>query len=431
MLSGNPAALFPPIFEPMRRFLDITASSLKMALQELWKNKLRTFLSLFGVTIGIFCIIGVLATVNSLETNIQNQLKDLGNNTIYIDKWDWGGGPDYPYWKYAKRPLPRSEEIGEIKRRTASAQYAAFFISGTGVVEAAGNSLNNVRLYGVSADYASIQPLNIRYGRMLTEGELERVTTAVVIGNEVAETLFGEASLALGRELTIRGRRTTVVGVIRKQGSQLVGGWQFDQCILLSYRLMQTFVDERRANGIIMVKGREGISSRVLKDELTGVMRSVRRLSPTQESNFSLNDINDFGETLSETFVSVNIGGWAIGILSFIVGIFGVANIMFVTVKERTTQIGLKKAIGARRSMILSEFLLESAFLCIIGGIIGLLLVFGLTRLISVLFDFPLFLSPSIIALALLICIIAGVLAGIIPALQAARMNPVVAIRSK
>ncbi|HJW18917.1 MAG TPA: ABC transporter permease, partial [Flavisolibacter sp.] len=154
----------------MRRILEIIGSSFKMALQELWKNKLRTFLSLFGVTIGIFCIIGVLATVNSLQTNIQNQLKSLGNNTIYIDKWEWGGGSDYPFWKYSKRPLAQFDEVAEIKKRTATASYAAFFISSSVNAEVDGNTLSNVRLYGVSQDYTNIQPLDIQYGRFLTEG---------------------------------------------------------------------------------------------------------------------------------------------------------------------------------------------------------------------------------------------------------------------
>ena len=156
----------------MRRLLEIISSSFKMALQELAKNKLRTFLSLFGVTIGIFCIIGVLATVNSLQTNIQNQLKSLGNNTIYIDKWEWGGGGmDYPWWKYAKRPQPEFEELAEIKKRTAAAQYAAYFINTSVSIDVESGTLNNVRLYGVTQDYQEIQGLVIQYGRFITEGE--------------------------------------------------------------------------------------------------------------------------------------------------------------------------------------------------------------------------------------------------------------------
>jgi len=416
----------------MRQFLEITVSSFKMALQELWKNKLRTFLSLFGVTIGIFCIISVLATVQSLEKNIQASIKSLGSNTIYIDKWEWtGGGPDYPYWKFAKRPNPKFEEVEEIRRRTSTANHAAFVLQAMSSVEVGDNTLSNVRLYGVTPEYPDIQPIDILYGRLMTESEYEQGAHSVVIGYEIAEQLFGMPERAVGREIQVNGRRNLVAGVIKKQGSQIVGGWQFDKSVVFPYKYIRTIVEERYASPIIMVQGKETVGSKVLKDELTGAMRSVRRLNPTQENNFALNDINDISESMEQAFTSVNIGGWAIGALAFIVGIFGVANIMFVTVKERTPQIGLKKAIGAKRVVILSEFLLESAFLCIIGGLVGLLLVFGLTVVVSNLLDFPIFLSPSIIVTALFICIVAGVAAGIIPASQAAKMDPVAAIRSK
>jgi putative ABC transport system permease protein len=320
--------------------------------------------------------------------------------------------------------------VAEIKKRTATASYAAFFISSSVNAEVDGNTLSNVRLYGVSQDYTNIQPLDIQYGRFLTEGEFQRGNNSVVIGNEIAEQLFGEAERAPGKVIDIKGRKVNVVGIIKKQGSQIVGGWQFDKSMIIPYQFAQSVIDERRSDPIIMVKGAPSVSSKVLKDELTGTMRSIRHLNPTQEDNFALNDINDLSESLEKAFVSVNIGGWAIGALAFIVGIFGVANIMFVTVKERTSQIGLKKAIGAKSRVILMEFLLESAFLCIIGGIMGLLLVFILTKVASSLIDFPFFLSPFIILIAIIICIVAGILAGIIPASQAARMDPVVAIRS-
>ncbi len=168
-----------------------------------------------------------------------------------------------------------------------------------------------------------------------------------------------------------------------------------------------------------------------MKDDLTGSMRSIRKLSPSEEANFALNDINDFRDAMRDAFVGINQGGWAIAALSLIVGMFGVANIMFVTVKERTGQIGLKKAIGAKSGVILTEFLLESAFLCIIGGMVGLLLVFILTKIITIFFHFPIFISASNMLMTVGICIVVGVLAGIIPASQAARMNPVEAIRSK
>jgi putative ABC transport system permease protein len=399
-------------------------------MQELRKNKLRTFLSLFGVTIGIFCIIGVLATVNSLKLNIQSELKALGSNTIWIDKWEYGGGPDYPWWKYVKRPSPKYEELQEIKGKTSTAEHVCFMINTTSSVEYRDNSLSNVILYGVTEEFPDIQPVEIQYGRLMTDAEFGLGSNAAVIGNEVAEKVFGSAQGAVGKQITTKGKKVNVVGVIKKQGSTIIGGWQFDQSMVTSYRFGRTIMDEKRSDPKILVKGKENISSKVLKDELKGVMRSIHKLSPKQDDDFALNDINDLSDSLEQAFSSINLGGWIIGILSFVVGIFGVANIMFVTVKERTTQIGLKKAIGAKNGVILTEFLLESAFLCIIGGLIGLTLLIILAKIASAMMHFNFFLSADIIAMAIIICIVAGILAGIIPAIKAAKMDPVQAIRS-
>lgn len=416
----------------MRRIFEIAGSSFRMAIQELWKNKLRTFLSLFGITIGIFCIIGVLSTVQSLEHNLQNEIKSLGSNTIYIDKWDYGAGEggDFPWWKFIKRPSPKIEELQAIKSRTPTAKFAAFVINANDNVQVADNVLSGVNIYGVTPEFQNIQAVDIAHGRSLIESEFDYGSNSTVIGNEIAEKLFGTAERAVSRTLTVRGKRCIVIGVIKKQGKQMIGGWNFDQSIVLPYRFGRTIMDERRSDPVIMVQAVTGIGTKALADDLRGVMRSVRKLSPREEDDFALNDINDFSEVMSKAFVSVNIGGWAIAALSLIVGMFGVANIMFVTVKERTPQIGLKKAIGAKNGVIMSEFLLESAFLCIIGGAIGILLVYILTRIITAALDFPIIVSTSLLALAVGICIFVGLLAGIIPAWRASKLNPVVAIRS-
>jgi putative ABC transport system permease protein len=416
----------------IRRTLEIVGSSFLMAVQELWKNKLRTFLSLLGVTFGIFCIISVLATVNSLEQNIQNEVKSLGTNTIYIDKWDYSGGPNYPWWKFVKRPTPKYEEMERIKPRTPSAKYVAFKISSQqDKIEYQGNQLSNINLLGVSEEFSEIQPVEIAYGRYLSESEFQSGSPVAVIGNQVAEQFFSSQEAAIGKLVQARGKKFTVIGVIKKQGSTFIGGWQFDQSLLTSYRMGRNIMDERKSEPLIMVQGQDYVSSKQLKDDLMSTMRALHKLSPTQEDDFSLNDINDFSAAISDIFVNLNIGGWAIAVLSLIVGMFGVANIMFVSVRERTSQIGLKKAIGAKGRVILSEFLLEAAFLCVIGGLIGLTLVFALTQVLTQVLNFPVFISLSNMILAILLCVVVGILAGYIPARQAARLDPVVAIRSK
>ncbi len=402
-----------------------------MALQELLKNKLRTFLSLFGVTIGIFCIIGVLAVVNSLQRNIQDTIKSMGDNIIFIDKWVWSGGPDYPWWKFVNRPYPKYYELSQIKDRSPSTQYAAFFYDLTDNIEYGGSLLNGIKVYGVSEEYNNIQQLSFDFGRYISDAEFHYGSNVAVVGDEVATMLFQQPEAALGKPIKLKGRQLQVIGVIKKQGKQLVGGWNFDKSIIIPYQLAKTIYVERYSDPKIVAKGKDYIPSTSFKNELEGVMRSIRKLSPKKESNFALNDLNDISKEVATAFVSLNIGGAIIGGISLLVGLFGVANIMFVTVKERTSQIGLKKAIGAKNHLILTEFLLEAAFLCIIGGIIGLILVAGLSVVLTNALQFPVHLSISNMLWTLIICILVGIIAGIIPAIQAAKMNPVAAIRSK
>jgi putative ABC transport system permease protein len=416
----------------MLTVLHIIWNSFKMALGELRTNKLRTFLSLFGITIGIFCIIGVLATVESLEAKVQNDIKSLGSNTIYIDKWDYGGGPDYPWWKFIKRPYPKYNEMEAVKQRSRLASAVSYSIRNNTTLEHEDYSLSGVSAFGVTEDFNSVLTVTIEHGRYISESEFKQGSPVAVIGYVNAENLFGNAERALGKEVKLKGITCRVVGVVKKEGTSFLGGgWQFDEAVVVPYRFLSGLFNVENSSPVIMVKGDEEISSAALVDELRSIMRSIHRLSPREADDFSLNDINTFSEQTSSIFGSINMGGWAIAGLSLIVGAFGVANIMFVTVRERTSQIGLKKAIGAKSSTILTEFLLESAFLCLMGGFIGLLLVFLLTQLLSFVLPFPINISLGTLTLAISICLIVGVLAGIIPASIAAKMNPVVAIRTR
>ena len=418
----------------MIKVLTILWNSFKMALQELRVNKLRTFLSLFGITIGIFCIIGVLATIDSLQTKIKSDLSSFGNNTIYIDKWSYGGGGgegDYPWWKYMKRPSMKVSEMETIQKKSYLASNIAFFVSSTQSFTYEENILKGINMYGITNDFNKIQAFNIGYGRYFKDTDFERGVPSGVIGYEVASELFGKPEKALGKIVSYRGRRLAVIGIIEKQGSSMIGGFDYDKSCIVTYNYFASVFNPDNSSPYIMVQAKPGIPSKALQDELNGVMRQLRKLSPTQEDNFTCNDVAQFKDQIESVFGSINSGGWAIAGLSLIVGAFGVANIMFVTVRERTSQIGLKKAIGARSSTILYEFLLESAFLCIIGGLVGLFLVWILALSLSAVLPFAITIAPSIIVLALSICIILGVIAGIIPASIAAKMNPVDAIRTK
>ena len=407
-----------------------------MALQELRVNKLRTFLSLFGITIGIFCIIGVLSIVDSLKKFTETRIKSLGSNVVWIDKWNYSDGadkPDFPWWKYYKRPSNKYADFVFLKANSHEAEHICFFLQGGNVsADYESSSLENISLYAATNDFNKIQELKIAEGRYISEAEFANGTPCCIIGYINAESLFGNPLSAVGKRITVNGKKLIVVGLIEKQGAGGFG-FDFDRSVLISYNFFATMYKvENTDRNLIIAQSKEGIPIDEMIDELKGYMRQQKRLSPQQDDNFSINDMSKFFGNIIDGFLDqLNIGGWAIAGLSLVVGAFGVANIMFVTVRERTSQIGLKKAIGAKSRTILTEFLLESSFLCIVGGFFGLFFVWLLTLLLSAGMSFPIFIAPNIILLAFSICIVIGVLAGIIPAISAARMDPVVAIRTK
>jgi len=415
----------------MLKVLSILWNSFKMALQELKANKLRTFLSLFGITIGIFCIIGVLATIDSLQSKIKSDLSSFGNNSVYIDKWDYSGGPEYPWWKFVKRPSPKIAEMDFVKKKSTLASSMAFFVQTQETFTYEDNQLKGVNIYGITPDFTTIHAYNVAYGRGFNETDFNRGGPYAIIGFKVAEELYGKAEKAVGKTIAYKGRKLMVIGVIEKQGSAIINGYDYDKSTVVTYNYFASVYNPDNSNPTIQVQAKVGITSKALQEELTGIMRQKRKLSPIQEDNFTCNDVAQFKDQVESVFGAINKGGWAIAGLSLIVGAFGVANIMFVTVRERTSQIGLKKAIGAKSSTILYEFLLESAFLCIVGGLLGLFLVWILTVALSSVIPFAIVIAPGIIALAFSICIVLGIISGIIPASIAAKMNPVEAIRTK
>ncbi len=413
----------------MSKSLNIIGNSLRLTLQELRVNKLRTALSLFGVAMGIVCIIGVLALVNSLETNIQNEVKSLGSNTIYIDKWEYSGGPDKPFWKYRARPLMKYEEAAMIKQRSGLLDDISFLLRAGGAISFKDEVIQNSSVYGITEAQMTVQPINFETGRFFSNSEFTAGSNVCVIGYANAEALFGAAERALGKQIDVKGRKTNIVGVIKKEGKNFIG-WDYDNCIMLPYKYCIQIFPEDNSNPVLIAKGKDGVTPTQLSAELKGIMRQIRRLAPTQEDNFSLNSVEAFSKAISDSFVTIDVIGAFIGVICLIIGLFGIANIMFVTVKERTPVIGLKKAIGAKRSSILFEFLMEAVLLCLIGGAMGLIFVFLLLTIFSKLMNFPLFISMPLLIASILICVVVGILAGIIPARRASKMDAVVAIRS-
>ncbi|MBC9914706.1 ABC transporter permease [Chitinophaga varians] len=412
--------------------LKILLTSLKMAVDELRVNKLRTFLSLLGITIGIFCIITVFTLTNSLERNVRSDLAALGDDVIYVQKWPWGGNGEYPWWKYMNRPVPEYKDFRTIQDKVQSASYAAFnFEASSKKVEYGDDYMEGVTMMAVSNDFDKIQQMQIVQGRFFANTESNSGTNVAILGATVWDGLFSSPEQALGKSVRIMGREVKIIGLLKKKGESMIGGSNFDNAIVLPYRFGRTLVDERRyADPYIQVKAKPNVSMSQLKDELRGTLRASHRLKPKEEDDFALNEISSASESLNSIFGAINVGGFFIAIFALIVGAFGIANIMFVTVKERTSIIGLKKAIGARRGIILAEFLMEAVVLCLIGGSLGLVLVYLCTVVINLISTFQMYLSLSNVILGLSISVVVGILAGFIPAYFASKLDPVVAIRS-
>ena len=417
----------------MKFIFKIIYESIIQAFQQLTGNKLRSFLSLLGITIGIFCIIGVLSAVDSLEFNIKSSFDKLGSNVVYVSKLPWKEISEDDYFKYLRRPNPNYFDYRAIKEKSdlaASVSYLLFL--GRFQSSFRDNKLENVALVSVTHDYDEIYKLDIESGRYFSTLESSTGAERCIIGNKVASEVFGNLD-PINREIQIMGRKFLVIGVIKKKGNDVFSFMDFDNAIIVPFeygrKVMNINSNNAHRGGMLSVKAKDNISTETLIDELTGIMRAHRKLKPIESENFSMNEASLLSKILEGFFKVLNLAGFVIGIFALLVGAVSVANIMFVSVKERTSIIGIKKALGARRLVILLEFLIESVILCIIGGVIGLLLIYGILLIVSFVLDFDIFLSFKNIIIGILGSIIIGVLAGIIPAIQASGLDPVEAMR--
>ncbi len=417
----------------MTNTAQIITTSIVQAFHELRANKLRTFLSLLGITIGIFCIIAVLTVLDSMKNNIRTEMSSLGNDVLYIGRWPWmDEGGEYKWWEFWRRPSMTPTELRAVERDVKDVRFATLCYTGRSVsIKHADEELEGITAYAVTNNFDQLQNIEIANGRYLSNAELEAGSNTVVLGDEVYKGLFPGNSNALGKTVSFKGRQFLVVGVMKRVG-QNMAGFDFDNGIIFAYYAAASFIDVRSLNvePILLVKAATGKNIDDVKYEVEGVLRKVRKVKPGQGNNFAINQLSQVSERIEMVFVTINLIGYIIGGFALIVGGFGIANIMFVTVKERTRFIGLKKAIGARSGSILMEFLIEAVTLCIAGGIIGIIIVFLLSLAMTYGADFPVTLSAKNFFIGVGISAFVGILAGFIPARAASRMNPVVAIRS-
>jgi putative ABC transport system permease protein len=412
-------------------FIRLFFESLGSALRALVENKLRTFLSLLGIVIGIFSIISVFTMVDSLNKKITDSVSSLGDNIVYVQKWPWTFGADYPWWKYMSRPLPKLDETPEIRRKAQLAEAVCFSASTSKTLKYGNLAMGDINFEAVSDEYDKVSNFDIADGRYFTDAEQSAGRSVCIIGPEIVETLF-PGSEPLGKTVSINGTKMTVIGIFKREGDNMFGNTH-DSGVLVPVNFGKTIINinKEQNNPFIMVKAKAGVPNDDLIAELEGIMRGIRRIKPADEQNFALNQTSLLSQGFAGLFSIVNFAGGFIGIFSVLVGGFGIANIMFVSVTERTNLIGIKKSLGAKNYFILLEFLFEAIILCLIGGLIGLFFIYIGTVIVNSVADMGINLTMKNITLAIIISGTIGLLAGIIPAWSASRLNPVDAIRSK
>lgn len=413
-------------------FLRIVLDSFNQAIQQLTSNKLRSFLTLLGITIGIFCVIAVLSSVDSLEENIIQSFDKFGNDVIYVDKWPWAEDPGQNFYKYMGRPTADMNDLHNIQNKSKLSQAAslAVFLPGR-TTKFMDIVVEGAYMAGITEDYDKIIKLDFEDGNYFSARDFQVGSNQAILGNKLAVSLFPKGN-GVGKEIKIGGQKFQVVGILKNEGKSIISIMPNDEAVFIPFNTARKLVSINSSSNwgtLLSVKANKGVDLEELKYEVSSIIRPGRGLKPREKDNFAINRITMLTNLVDKVFGVINFAGFIIGLFSMLVGAFGVANIMFVSVKERTNLIGIKMAIGAKRYFILLEYLIEAIILCIIGGLVGLVIVWGVLFIVAKLLEFPIYMSFQNIALGISLSILIGVVAGIIPAIIASRMDPVEAIR--
>ncbi len=412
-------------------FFELT-ESLKFAFKSLKSNLLRTLLSLLGVSIGIFSIVAIYSAIDALNETVMSSMNKFGQNTLYITRFSFMGQSNVPRWKRKNFPFPNIDEYKflqkNLSRQDVKAVTFRIFMPATKLTVPGGESVSGAELIADGAEFPNIQELDFASGRFFNKAEEQRAAPVVVLGADIKQALFGNAK-AVGKTLRLYGKKLKVIGVLKKEGEGI--GPSNDGRAFISSSFARTIVAPHKSFTAIIVAPKPSADVKKLTDKITILLRQKRKLKPGEINNFFINNINTVKEQVEKLTKVLRMGGGFLALFSLLIGAFGIANIMFVSVKERTNQIGIQKALGAKNSFILWQFLFESMFLSLIGGMFGILLVWGGTTLISHISDsIHIRLSMQNIVLGLFISSVIGIIAGLWPAWKAARLNPVEAIRT-
>jgi putative ABC transport system permease protein len=411
-------------------YIRLLKESFAFAFNALRSNKLRTFLSLLGVTVGIFSIIAVLAAVDSLKKNIVDSLDGMDKNTIYLFKYSFGP-TEVEKWKRDQFPQVKYDEYQYLQKSMPDIDKISFnFFTKNQSIKYDDNTVNSIRVKPSTNEFFEIEPFKVEKGRLFNEVESNSGTSVIVIGSEVAEGLF-KGNEPIGKQIRLYGQRFTVIGVLKKMGQNAFGDSN-DVAVFLPVNNMRKLYGDNSVifTPAILIKPKAGVDIEEFKAELTNKMRNIRGLRAGEINSFFVNILSGFTNFIDDIIGKMNIAGWGISIFSLLVGGFGIANIMFVSVKERTNLIGIQKALGAKNRFILFQFLFEAVILAMFGGLIGIVLVWLIALVLTNVLDFEFVLSSFNILLGSSLSIIIGLISGILPAISASRLDPVEAIRT-
>lgn len=417
----------------LRIVVGLVAESASFAFFSIRSDKLRTFLSLFGVTVGIFSIVAVFCAVDSLKANIMEGVQSFGSDIVYIDRFPMAqeegeDGEPLQWWDYLQRPEITEENFEYVARNAALAESVVYVIMGNGNASYRRNNYSNAFLVITTDGLENVMSYSLAEGRDFSQMEIRGGSNVAILGYNVAQELFGD-SYPIGKKVKVKGGSATVVGVLEKQGESMVSIVNTDDAVILPLQFGKTVLASAWGSGMMMAAPAEGVSRDAFIDELRLLLRSCRGLSPSERDDFAINEMTFLLDMLDSVFRGISKAGWIIGAFSLIIGGFGIANIMFVSVQERMNQIGIQKALGAKRYVILTQFMVEASFLSLAGGLVGILLVFLISIPVNAVSEyFTITLSPDNAIAGMLIAVVLGILSGLIPAWKAATVDPVRAI---
>jgi putative ABC transport system permease protein len=414
----------------MLLYLRLLKESLAFALNALRNNKLRTLLSLLGVTIGIFSIIAVLAAVDSMDKKIKSDLSDMDMNTVYLIRFSFGPS-DVPRWKREQFPDVTYEEYEYIRRSVYGIDKMSFnLFTRNESIKYEDKTVNSIRVKPSTNEFIDIESIKIENGRFFNESESNSGAPVIVIGSEVATGLFDNVE-PIGKKIRLYGQRFTVIGVLKKQGQSTFGDSN-DVAVFFPVNFLRRMYGDtnKMLTPAILIKPEKGIDIEEFKAELTQKLRTFRGIKPGDINNFFINVLSGFTDFIDNIVGQMNLVGWLISGFSLLVGGFGIANIMFVSVKERTNLIGIQKALGAKNRFILFQFLFEAVILSLIGGLIGMFLVWIIALVLTHVVDFEFVLSAYNMFIGTSLAVVIGLISGIIPAITASKLDPVEAIRT-